>query len=197
MELRESATECHVALVRGREEGVVRGHLPRGFPDSLDGHELRRVAGKAMQFDEVGVVVQPLLSLVVEVMAGCVVDNEEDFAWRMPAHEAPQELAESGAVEDWREPVREAGFIEGNGTEQVRGFAQSIGIDAGLDTHARPGAMETAVLPEARFVLENYNSATGPRFFLIRGNRSRSQIAWASALARARRLRGRCTENPS
>ena len=45
------------------------------------------------------------------------------------------------------------------GAEEVGGLAHPVCVDAGLNTDARPGAMEAAVLPEAGFVLEDYDPA--------------------------------------
>lgn len=99
---------------------------------------------------------------------------------------------EGVAVEDVGELVREAGgVLERDRTVDVGGLAQTVGVDTGLDPSSRPCLVERSVEPEARLVLEDYDSSACSGFFLISGRRSRTQVAWASALARASRLRGR------
>ena len=43
-----------------------------------------------MELDAVTVLAQPALAVVVEVMAGAVVDNQEDLATLVMAYELPQ-----------------------------------------------------------------------------------------------------------
>ena len=52
-----------------------------------------------MELDAVAIVAQPALAVLVELVAGRVVDDQEDLATRMTKHELPQELPEGGAVE--------------------------------------------------------------------------------------------------
>lgn len=196
LEAAEGGAEGEVALVAGDEEGVVRGVLAGRLPDSLDGHVLRRVGRKAVKLDPVPISSEPDLSVGIEAMAGAVVDDEEDLAASMTTDELLEEGEEGLAVEHRREEIGEAGVVEGYGAIHVSGLPEPVGIDPRLDSDAGPGAVKAAVLPEAGLVLENYDSSTARRFFLIAGRRSRSHSACASASARAKRLRGRWIEKP-
>lgn len=131
-------------------------------------------------------------------MAGTVVDDQEDLSARVLLNEFLQEQMKRVPVENVCELVREpGGLLKRERSVNVGGLPQTIGVDAGLDTSSRPGLVERSVEPEARFVLEDYDASACSGFFFISGRRSRIQVAWASALARASRLRGRWTENPS
>ena len=108
-----------------------------------------------------------------------------------------EEHEEGAAVEDLGKAEDALGLIEGNRPEDVRRLAQAEGVYPWLNADQRPGPMQGAVLPEAGLVFEDNYPSAARRFFLIAGSRTRSQYSWASASARARRLRGRCTEKPS
>ena len=109
-----------------------------------------------------------------------------------------QELMEGVAVENLRKLVRELRLLlHGDGTVDVRCLPEAVGIDPRLNAPAGPCLVQRAIKPEAGLVLEDYDSTAGSCFFLISGSLSRTQVAWASTFARASRLRGRWTENPS
>jgi hypothetical protein len=186
-----------VALVGGEEEGVVRRMAPGRLPDAFHGHELGRIGRQPVQLDPMAVLVEPTLTVGREPVAGAVIDDEKDLATKVSTDELLQEQQEGLAVEDRREHVCQSRLVERHRAVDVRGLAQAVRVDAGLHADSRPGAVEAAVLPEARLVLENYDAAAPRRFFLIAGSRSRTHTACASASARARRFRGRCNENPS
>src|SRR5688500_1095022 len=76
----ERGGESGVTVGRGPEEAVVGGGLLGGLPDTLDGIELRRVRREAEELDAVTAPCEPLLAGGVEVVAGPVVDDEEDLA---------------------------------------------------------------------------------------------------------------------
>jgi hypothetical protein len=156
----EGLGQLGVALVRGDKERVVRGELAGRLPDAFHRHELGRVGWQTMKLDEATILAQPAFAVVVEVMARAVVDDQEDLAALVTAHELPQELEERGAVEHRCEAERELGSVERDGAEDVRGLAQSIRVDAWLNSDARPRPMQAAVLPETGLVLEDHNTAT-------------------------------------
>ena len=66
------------------------------------------------------ILAQPALALLLELVTGRVVDDEEDLATVVTLHELPQELEERGSVEHVGEAERELGGIERNCTEDVR-----------------------------------------------------------------------------
>src|ERR1700742_4920984 len=121
-----------------------------------------------MELDTIAILAQPTLALFLELVTGCVVDDEEDLATVVALHELPQELEERGPIEHLREAERELGGVERDRTEDVRGLARSVGVDARLNPDARPGTMQTAILPEAGFVLEDHDTAAPCSFLADR-----------------------------
>lgn len=157
--------ERHVPLEGVPEEAVVRGPLLGLLPGAFDRIEVGRVRRKPKELDAMTVVAQPLLALWFEVVAGPVVDDEEDLAPGV-VHKLPQEIEERRPVEDVREGVPKLRFgLERQRTEHMRCLAKSEGVDVRLDSDRSPGSVETAVQPEARFVAEHHEAATGVRFF--------------------------------
>lgn len=150
-----------------------------------------------MQLDSVRVGFEPSASGCVELMAGTVVDDEKHFASSVPPDQQLEELVKRAPVEDVRELVRESRIVKRDCSEDMRGLAQTVGVYTRLDTDAAPRLVERPIEPETGFVFEDDDAAAGVGFFLIAGNFVRSQAACRSRSARARRLRGRCTEKPS
>ena len=196
LEAGERRPQRRVSLVRGPVEAVVGGQLPGDLPDTLLRVELRGVARQAMQLDLLRVRLEPCLARIVEPVTGPVIDDEEELAGRVLGGELQQEFVEGVPVEDRREAIGEVGVLKRDSAEDVGGLPLPEGVDARLLAYARPSLMEGSVEPEARFVLEEDDAATGSRFFLSAGKRRLLQMACFSASAAARRLRGRCTEKP-
>lgn len=192
----EGRSERGVSFVRCSVEAIVGRQLARDLPDAFLGVELRGVAGQPVQFDLLGVLREPCLPLVVEPVAGAVVDDEEELARGVLGGELQQKLVEGVSVEDGREAVGEVGVFERDSAEDVGRLSLPEGIDARLLAYARPGLVESSIEPEAGFVLEEDDAATGRRFFFSAGKRCLIQMACFSASAAVRRLRGRCTEKP-
>jgi hypothetical protein len=120
---------------------------------------------------------QPLLPLFLEVVAGTVVDDQEDLA-PAAANDLLQKVEEGESVEDRSEPVVELGlFLDGNHAEDVRSLSQAECIYARLAANSGPRLVERSVEPEARLVAERDDTSALARFFLIRGKVSRSQVA--------------------
>src|SRR5262249_44912183 len=139
---------------------------------------------------------EPALAVLVEVVAGPVVDDQEHLA-ATAAHDLLEEVEEGAAVEHGGELVQEPrSRLQRHHAEDVGGLAHPERIYARLLTHPSPGLVERAIEPEARLVAEGDNTAALSGFFLIAGKVLRSQVAWRARSARASRLRGRCTENP-
>lgn len=192
----EGRAEGPVSFPDGPVEPVVGGHLARDLPDGLHRVQLRRVGRQAMQFDAVRVLAEPTLPLLVQVVAGPVVSDEEDLLCGVPGNEELEEVQVGFSVEDRSKLEGEASCPDAHGTVEMGGLAQPERVDSRLLAYSRPGAVERAVEPEAGFVLEEDLSATTGGFFLIAGNSLRSQYSCFSRSARANRLRGRCTEKP-
>src|SRR5216684_3680317 len=192
----EGENQCSVTFIRGVEEAVVGRELLGLFPCALGGVEVWRVRWEAEQFDAVMVPTEPRFAVLREVVAGSVVEDQEQLPAR-PLDELLEEQQERVAVEDRLEPVVEGRLLlEGDRAIDVRGLAHPKCVNVGLLTDASPGPMQAAIKPEARLIAEHHKSATSAGFFLIAGNVFRSQVACFAASARANRFRGRWMENP-
>ena len=148
-----------------------------------------------MQLDLVAVVGEPLLALVVQPMAGAVVDHDEALASFEVLDQVKQKDVEGVSVEHRGELPEPLG-IQGHRTEHVSRLPLAACRHARLVTDPRPGLVQGPVEPEARLVFEDDYASAILGFFFSAGSRSRTQVAWASGSARDRRLRGRCNENP-
>ena len=189
--------EGRVAFVRRSEERVVGRALLRLLPDTLDGIELRGVRGQAEQVKTSAVGREPRFAIRVAVMARTVVDHEEYFPSR-PAHEQLEEREERLRSEDGSELIVEPRpHLQRQRAEEMGGLAHAERVDPGLHADTSPCLVERTVEPETGFVPVHDNAAAGGGFFLMRGSVFRSHTVWASASARAKRRRGRCTEKPS
>ena len=167
------------------------------LPDTFDRVELWRVWGQAKQLDSVPVLGEPQLSFFLEVVAGTVVDDEEDLA-SASSHDLLEELEERESVEDRREAVMKPGLLfEGDDPEDVRRLAHAERVYTWLAADSGPRLVKRPIEPEAGFVTEGNDATALTRFFLIRGRISRNHVAWRARSARASRLRGRCTEKRS
>lgn len=166
-----------VALLDGREETVVGRRALRGFPHAFDAVELRRVWRQAMELYPMAVLAEPPLALIIETVARPVVEDQEDLA-TASTHKPFEEAQERRRLEDRCELVGEPwSFLDRDSSEDVSRFAHAEGIDTRLVPDWRPRPVKTAVEPEARLVLERYDTAAAGRFFLIRGNVLRNQTA--------------------
>ncbi len=169
----------------------MRGYLPSGLPYAFNRIELWAVWRQAVQLDLVRVVGQPLFACIVEPMTGAVVEDHEDLSRPMALHDGEQELVERVAIEHISELVDEGSIIYRNRAKHVGGLALSVGGNSGLDAYGRPCLMQSAIEPEARFVLKHDDAPAFGRFFLIAGSRTSTHCRCASASARASNLRGR------
>jgi hypothetical protein len=114
----------------------VRGQLTRRFPHRLNRVELRRVGRQAKEHDLVGVLGEPLLPFFLEVVAGAVVDNEEELPPLILGDETLEEPEERMSVENLGELKGEPGIGERDGSEQMCGLALAVGVDARLTAYA-------------------------------------------------------------
>lgn len=147
------------------------------LPDAFDRVELRRVGRQPEQLDAVAVLLQPQFSLFLEVVAGAVVDDEEDLP-PASSNDLLEEFEKREPIEDGREPVVESRLLfERDDAEDVRRLAQAKRVYSGLAANSGPRLVERPVEPEAGFVAEGNNASALPRFFLIRGNVSRIHVA--------------------
>src|ERR1700722_19918092 len=174
----EGGGEREVSVVDGSVEAVVGGRLLGDLPDALDAVEFGGVCGQPKQLEAMTMLGQPSLSDCVELVAGSVVDDEEDFATRATTHHLLEEVEKRSAVEDLRELVDEVrAAFDRDRAEHVRGLALTEGVDAWLDTYSRPRDVERSVEPEARLVSEHHDAAAGSRFFWSQGGAPEASTA--------------------
>ena len=150
-----------------------------------------------MKLDAVRMLAEPFLSFLVEVVARAVVGDQEDLPGWMKRDDLLEEDQVGLGVEDLGELKREAGVVDGNRSVDMRGLPQAKGGDARLLAYSSPGSMERSVEPKAGLVFEEDLAAAARGFFFNAGKVTRSQVSCFSASARARSLRGRCTEKPN
>lgn len=132
-ELVEGLPQCRVPVLHRRIEAVVCGHLARRFPHALGRVELGAVGRQTVQFDLILVFAKPLFACFIEPVTGTVVDDHEDLARSVMLYDLEQELVERVAVEHVGELVNEGGVVHRYCPEHMRGLAQSVGGDTGLD----------------------------------------------------------------
>lgn len=194
----EAIAQRGVALLDGAVEPVVCGGFLRDLPDALDSVQLWRVRRQPVKLNPMPVLREPRFAVRVEVVAWTVVDDEEYLPAAAATNEVLQEAEERDGIKDRRELVDEKrSRLNGDDAVHMGRLAHTERVDARLLADAGPGTVQGAVEPEACFVAERYDAPAGCRFFLIAGKVVRNQLAWRSTSARARRLRGRCTEKPN
>ena len=78
--------------MRRREKSVVRRHFPYDFPDPFDRVVFWGVGRQAIQSNDAPMPSEPFFTLIIQIMAGPIVENEKDFAPLMLANYVLQEL---------------------------------------------------------------------------------------------------------
>jgi len=74
----EGLGQLGVALIGSDKEGVVGCELARRLSHALHRHELRRVRRQTIELDATSVLAQPAVAIRFELMAGRVVDDQEE-----------------------------------------------------------------------------------------------------------------------
>jgi hypothetical protein len=150
-----------------------------------------------MELDAVAILAEPAHAFLLELVTGRIVDDEEDLATVVTLHELPQELEERDPIEHVGEAERELGSVERNRTEDVRGPARPVGVDARLN----PTRDQVRYRLPSCQKLASSSKTTTPRHraaaLRIAGRRLVSHSSWAALSARASRFRGRWTEKSS
>src|ERR1700761_555387 len=189
LELIEGCAQRRVAFFDGLVEPIVGGPLLGHLPYALNRVVLGRVRRQTKQLEPPTVLGEPLLPVFLEVVAGTVVDDQEDLAATV-CHELLQELEEREPVEDGSKAVvKPRAWLQRDSAEHVGRLPHAERVYAGLAADTRPRLVERPVEPEAGFVAEGHDASALARFFLIRGNVSRSHVACRARSARASRLR--------
>ena len=136
------------------EESIVRCHFSRGFPDTLDGIEFRRIWRQAVKLNELLVCFQPFFAVFFEPMVRRVINYEENFSSVILLYKLLQKFEKRMAVEDVCESIMPFGFAKTDCTKDVSGFALSIGVYTRLLPDSRPCLVQCTVEPETGFVFE-------------------------------------------
>ncbi len=193
----ERAAQGGVTLFDRAEKTVVRCTLFGFLPSTLDGVKIWRIGWESMQLDAVTVLRKPCLTHFCEIVAWAVVDDEKYFSARV-LHEVLKKLQKCQTIENRSKYVAKLRFfLQRHRAENVGCLPLTKGVDLRLLAYPGPRTMQASVKPKARLITEHHNTATPAGFFFIAGNVFRSQMACFCASARAKRLRGLCSEKPS
>jgi len=166
------------------------------MPDSFQSIELRRVSGEIVDFDVSSMGGKPTPYLPVLVIR-CIVLNQIDFLGEVTSDQLLLVNDIGRCVEDLLKMVKEAAGIEFDRAKNFQRFPLPGGGNFGLASYPRPGLVESGVLTESGFVLEEDGGSFASGFFLMSGYRYRTHRDWSCLSARARTFLGRWTENPN
>lgn len=101
-------SKCGVAFLGRSIESIVCGELAGCLPNRLHGVELGRVGRQSKECDPPRALCEPALPLLVEVVAGAVVHDEEDLVTAVPGDKLLEEGEEGHAIEDLLEAEGES-----------------------------------------------------------------------------------------
>ena len=111
------------------------------FPHTLDGIELRRVGRETEQLDAMAIGAEPSLAVWSRLWHGplsrmrkILRRDRRTRCLRNSRKVVPLKTGRSGSGN--------VAALERDGTEHVGGLAHAVGVDAGLDADARPGAVQ-------------------------------------------------------
>ena len=168
-------------------------------PDLLDGIEIRRIGGQALDVEPRALAGHVALHAAAPV-GGQPVPEEEDGAAAEVPFEGPQERDQPAiGVGAWarleEEPAAPAIPAEGQRDGDREPLPESAGVGQdGRPAPRRPRPPDHRVVREAALVLEEEPGPAAPGVFFTRGHRVRFHCAMAAA-SRSRACRtGRCTD---
>jgi hypothetical protein len=111
---------------------------------------------------------KPVPYLAVLVVRGIVLD-QKDFLGIVVSNQ-PLQIGDIGrGIEDLLKMVKETGGIEFDRAKDLERLLLPCGGNFGLASYPRPGLVESGVLPESGFVLEEEGGSFAPGFFLMSG----------------------------
>lgn len=149
-----------------------------------------------MDFDVSSMGGKPIPDLPVLVIRSIVL-NQIDFLGKVTSDQ-PLQVNDIGLrVEDLLKMVKETAGIEFDRAKDFQCLLLPSGGNFGLASYPRPGLVESGVLTESGFVLEQEGGSCASGFFLMSGYRYRTHRDWSCLSARARTFLGRWTENPN
>jgi hypothetical protein len=138
------------------------------MPDSFQSIEFWGVRWQIVNLDvsAMGGKPSPYLPILV---VGSVVLDQIDFLGKVASNQSLQVDDIGGSIEDWLKMVKETGRIEFDRAKDLQSLLLPGSGNFGLASYPRPGLVESGVLPESGFVLEEEGGSFASGFFLMSG----------------------------
>jgi len=138
------------------------------MPDSFQSIEFWGVRRQIVNLDVSAMGGKPIPYLPILVV-GSVVLDQIDFLWKVASNQ-PLQVDDIGrSIEDFLKMVQETGRIEFDRAKDFQSLLLPGGGNFGLASYPRPGLVESGILPERGFVLEEEGGSFASGFFLISG----------------------------
>lgn len=140
----------------------------RIMPDSFQSIEFWGVRRQIVNLDVSAMGGKPVPYLPILVV-GSVVLDQIDFLWKVASNQPLQVNDIGRSIEDFLKMVKETGRIEFDRAKDFQSLFLPGGGNFGLASYPRPGLVESGVLPESGFVLEEEGGSIASGFFLMSG----------------------------
>jgi hypothetical protein len=138
------------------------------MPDSFQSIEFWGVRRQIVNLDVSAMGGKPIPYLPILVV-GSVVLDQIDFLWKVASNQ-PLQVDDIGrSIEDFLKMVQETGRIEFDRAKDFQSLLLPGGGNFGLASYPRPGLVESGILPERGFVLEEEGGSFASGFFLMSG----------------------------
>jgi hypothetical protein len=138
------------------------------MPDSFQSIEFWRVRGQIVDCDVSAMGGKPIPYLLVLVI-GSIVLNQIDFLGKVTSDQPFQVNDIGRGIEDWLKMVKETACIEFDRAQNFQSLLLPGGGNFGLASYPCPGLVESGVLTESSFVLEEEGGSFASGFFLMSG----------------------------
>ena len=140
----------------------------RIMPDSFQSIEFWGVRRQIVNLDVSAMGGKPLPYLSILVV-GSVVLDQIDFLGKVASNQ-PLQVDDIGrSIEDFLKMVKETGRIEFDRAKDFQSLLLPGGGNFGLASYPRPGLVESGILSESGFVLEEEGGSFASGFFLMSG----------------------------
>lgn len=140
----------------------------RIMPDSFQSIEFWGVRRQIVNLDVSAMGGKPVPYLPILVV-GSVVLDQIDFLWKVASNQPLQVNNIGRSIEDFLKMVKETGRIEFDRAKDFQSLLLPGGGNFGLASYPRPSLVESGVLPESSFVLEEEGGSIASGFFLMSG----------------------------
>jgi hypothetical protein len=138
------------------------------MPDSFQSIEFWGVRRQIVNLDISAMGGKPIPYLPILVVRSVVLD-QIDFLGKVASNQ-PLQVDDIGrSIEDLLEMVKETSRIEFDRTKDFQRLLLPGGGNFGLASYPCPGLVESRVLPESGFVLEEEDGSFASGFFLMSG----------------------------